>query len=257
MEEQVKVRIRDLSFAYKGREVLKKVNADFRENSITVIVGPSGVGKSTLLTTFNRLWESIPEATVKGTVEIKFNGSFKDIGSPDYPLPQLRRKVGMVFQVPNPLPMSIYKNVAFPLKLAGRRDEKTIRQSVEKALNQAYLWEEVKDRLNDDALSLSIGQQQRLCIARALVLEPEILLLDEPTSSLDTTAAKVIEELLLELKQRYTIVVVSHYLDQVKRIADVIVKISEGGVLVTLPGNGKQPHKDTQSGKDDLSPERR
>lgn len=257
MEERVKVRIRDLSFAYKGREVLKKVNADFRENSITVIVGPSGVGKSTLLTTFNRLWESIPEATVKGTVEIKFNGSFKDIGSPDYPLPQLRRKVGMVFQVPNPLPMSIYKNVAFPLKLAGRRDEKTIRQSVEKALNQAYLWEEVKDRLNDDALSLSIGQQQRLCIARALVLEPEILLLDEPTSSLDTTAAKVIEELLLELKQRYTIVVVSHYLDQVKRIADVIVKISEGGVLVTLPGNGKQPHKDTQSGKDDLSPERR
>ncbi len=241
MVERVKVRIRNLCFSYKGREVLKKFSADFQENSITVIVGPSGVGKSTLLTTMNRLWESIPGASMKGSVEIKFNGSFKDICSPSYPLPKLRRQVGMVFQVPNPLPMSIYKNVAFPLKLSGRKDKDQIRRSVEKALNQAYLWEEVKDRLNDDALSLSIGQQQRLCIARALVLEPEILLLDEPTSSLDATAAKVIEDLLLDLKHRYTIIVVSHYLDQVKRIADVVVELSADMVLPIDVGNGGKP----------------
>src|SRR4030042_3290033 len=187
VDERVKVTMRDVYFSYQGREVLRGISADFKENSITAIVGPSGVGKSTLLTTMNRLWESTPGATMKGTVKIKFNGSFHDICSPSYPLPKLRRQVGMVFQVPNPLPMSIYKNVAFPLKLAGRKDKEQARRSVEAALSQAYLWEEVKDRLNEDALSFSVGQQQRLCIARALVLEPEVLLMDEPTSSLDTT----------------------------------------------------------------------
>jgi len=230
MEERVKVKIRELFFSYQGRSVLKGISADFEEHSITAIIGPSGVGKSTLLTTINRLWETIPGAVMRGRVEIKFNGSFQDIYRPSFSLPQLRRKVGMVFQVPNPLPMSIYKNVAFPLKLAGMKDKDKIRQNVEKALNQAYLWEEVKDRLNEDALSLSIGQQQRLCIARTLVLEPEILLLDEPTSSLDKKAATVIENLLSNIKSRYTIIIVSHYLDQVRRIADHVIELSDGRV---------------------------
>lgn len=238
MEGKAKVKIRDLFFSYKGRDVLKGVNADFKENSITAVIGPSGVGKSTLLMTMNRLWESIPDAAMKGSVEIKFNGSFQDICRSSYPLPQLRRQVGMVFQVPNPLPMSIYKNVAFPLKLAGLKDKQEVRHRIEKALNQAYLWEEVKDRLNDDALSFSIGQQQRLCIARALVLDPEILLLDEPTSSLDRKAATMIEDLLLEIKRSYTIIVVSHYLDQVKRIADNVIELSGCGDGVINHGNG-------------------
>jgi len=244
MNEQIKIAMRDVFFSYQGRDVLRGISADFRENSITAIVGPSGVGKSTLLTTMNRLWESTPGATMKGTVKIKFNGSFHDICSPSYPLPQLRRQVGMVFQVPNPLPMSIYKNVAFPLKLAGQKDKEQTRCKVEKALRQAYLWEEVKDRLNEDAMSLSIGQQQRLCIARALVLEPEVLLLDEPTSSLDTAAASVIEDLLLNLKERHTIIVVSHYRDQVSRIADRVVEILGGGALSIDNGNGGKQDAD-------------
>ena len=239
MDERVKVTMRDVYFSYQGREVLRGISADFKEGSITAIVGPSGVGKSTLLTTMNRLWEGTPGAAMKGTVKIKFNGSFQDIYSPSYPLPQLRRRVGMVFQVPNPLPMSIYRNVAFPLKLAGRTDKEQTRQSVERALSQAHLWEEVRDRLNEDAMSLSVGQQQRLCIARALVLKPEVLLMDEPTSSLDTAAASVIEDLLLNIKERHTIIVVSHYLDQVRRIADRVVELSGGGVFCINDGNGR------------------
>ena len=239
MDERIKITMRDVFFSYQGRDVLKSISVDFKENSITAIVGPSGVGKSTLLTTINRLWENTPGAAMRGTVKIKFNGSFQNICSPSYPLPQLRRQVGMVFQVPNPLPMSIYKNVAFPLKLAGRKDKEQIRFKVEKALRQAFLWEEVKDRLNDDALSLSIGQQQRLCIARTLVLEPEVLLMDEPTSSLDATAASVIEDLLLGLKVHLTIILVSHYLDQVKRIADRVVEFSGDGALSVSDENGE------------------
>lgn len=178
----------------------------------------------------NRLWENIPGAKFRGTVKIKFNGSMLDIYHSSYPIIQLRRQLGIVFQVPNPLPMSVYKNVAFPLKLCGQKDKEKIRVKVEKALRQAYLWEEVKHRLNDDALSLSVGQQQRLCIARALVLEPEILLLDEPTSSLDAKACAMIEELLKDLKKHLTIILVSHYLDQVRRVADQIIELSEGKV---------------------------
>jgi len=207
---------------------LRDITTQFAENAITAIVGPSGVGKSTLLMTLNRLWESIPSAKMKGKVEVKFDGRFCDIYDRSFSLPQLRRLVGMVFQVPNPLPMSIYKNIAFPLKLAGYKDKGLIGHRVEQALKRAYLWNEVKDRLTEDALALSGGQQQRLCIARALVLEPEILLLDEPTSSLDAKAGAVIEELLASLKDHCTLLVVSHYLDQVKRIADTVVELSNG-----------------------------
>jgi phosphate transport system ATP-binding protein len=226
MNKTTKIKTENLYFSYHTHCVLHDVTAQFAENSITAIVGPSGVGKSTFLMTLNRLWEGIPKAKMKGRVEIKFDGEFHDIYDRCYPLPQLRRAVGMVFQSPNPLPMSIYKNIAFPLRLAGMKDRELIRHKVEQALKRAYLWEEVKDRLTDNALALSGGQQQRMCIARSLVLEPEILLLDEPTSSLDSRAGAVIENLLLSLKGSCTILAVSHYLDQVKRIADTVVELS-------------------------------
>lgn len=231
MNGSIKIKIDNLHFAYHDHWILRGITAKFAENSITAIVGPSGTGKSTFLMTLNRLCESISHARIKGKVEIKFNGRFYDIYDRSYPLQQLRRLVGMVFQVPNPLPMSIYKNVAFPLKLAGYKDKGLIGHRVQQALKRAYLWEEVKDRLTDEAFTLSGGQQQRLCIARTLVMEPEVLLLDEPTSSLDAKAGAVIEELLLSLKDRCTLLVVSHYLDQVRRIADTVVELSNGSFI--------------------------
>ena len=225
---QPKIKLSNLSFYYNDRTVLNDITATFAQNSITAIIGPSGMGKSTFLLTLNRLWENIPGAAVGGRVEIFFRNEYFDIYDKSYSLPELRRQAGMVFQIPNPLPMSIYKNISFPLKLAGEKSRETIIFKVEEALKRAFLWEEVKDRLKDDARSLSGGQQQRLCIARALILEPEILLLDEPTSSLDTKAGKIIEELLLSLKERCTIIMVSHYKDQVKRIAGKVLELSHG-----------------------------
>ncbi|MBW2194300.1 MAG: ATP-binding cassette domain-containing protein [Deltaproteobacteria bacterium] len=240
MSDAVKINVYHLDFSYQGHRILKNVTTQFEENTLTAIVGPSGVGKSTFLTTINRLWETVPLANMKGNVEIKFNGCFHDVYDQSFSLPRLRRSVGMVFQTPNPLPMSIYKNVAFPLKLTGEKDKKLVARNVEKALKRAYLWQEVKDRLTDDANLLSGGQQQRLCIARALVLEPEILLLDEPTSSLDSRAAMVIEELLLTLRPNCTLIVVSHYLDQVSRIADRVIELSDGRFLERPLGNPSQ-----------------
>jgi phosphate transport system ATP-binding protein len=228
MENKTKIQIDGLSFFYNDYRVLNNITVSFPKNSITAIVGPSGKGKTTFLMILNRLWESIPEARMEGSVKIRFDEGFHKIYDPSYPLFRLRRLVGMVFQIPNPLPMSIYKNVAFPLKLAGLKDKKLISEKVETALKSAFLWEEVKDRLRDNAFALSGGQQQRLCIARALTLEPQILLLDEPTSSLDASASAVIEELMINLKDRCTLLMVSHYLDQVKRIADTILELSDG-----------------------------
>lgn len=228
--DNTKIRVTNLTFSYRGRRILDGINENFEEFAVTAIVGPSGVGKSTFLMTLNRLWENIPQAHMSGTVEIKFNGQFRDIHGPAFSPSHLRRLVGTVFQKPNPLPMSIFRNIAFPLKLSGEKDKGVITQRVEEALRQAYLWEEVKDRLDHNALALSGGQQQRLCIARALILEPEVLLLDEPTSSLDGKAAEVIEKLILSLKERITILAVSHYLDQVKRIADRVVQFSDGTI---------------------------
>ena len=229
--DKTKIRITGLSFFYRGRRILSDVHVSFEERAITALVGPSGVGKTTFLMTLNRLWESIPDAEMNGKVEMKFDGAFHDVYAPSYSVFRLRRLVGMVFQKPNPLQMSIFKNVAFPLKLGGEKDRVLIGNKVEEALRMAYLWDEVKERLNDNALTLSGGQQQRLCIARALVLEPEVLLLDEPTSSLDEKAGRVIEELLLHLKERMTLLTVSHYLDQVRRIADRVVHFSKGTVI--------------------------
>ena len=227
MEREIKIKVDALCFSYKGHQVFENATAQFKENTLTAIVGPSGIGKSTFLTTLNRLWENIPETSMRGTVEIQFDGGFHNVYNGSFSLPRLRRLVGMVFQTPNPLPMSIYKNIAFPLKLAGEKDKKLVADKVEKALKRAYLWLEVKDRLGENANALSGGQQQRLCIARSLVLEPEILLLDEPTSSLDAKSAAIIEELLLSLKSNCTLIVVSHYLEQVSRIADRVIELSD------------------------------
>jgi len=231
--KNTKIIVTELTFSYKGRRILDDINENFEEFAVTAIIGPSGVGKSTFLMTLNRLWENIPEAHLSGKVEMKFNGQFRDIHDRSVSPSNLRRLVGTVFQKPNPLPMSIFRNVAFPLKLSGEKDKRLVARKVEEVLRKAYLWDEVKDRLTHSALALSGGQQQRLCIARSLILEPEVLLLDEPTSSLDKKAAEIIEELILHLKERITILAVSHYLDQVKRIADRVVQFSEGKMKST------------------------
>ncbi len=228
MTSSPKINIRNLTFAYGDTVVLKDISIEIQDLTITAIVGPSGRGKSTFLSILNRLWENIPGTKMQGQVRIRFDGTNCDIYAPHMDLPDLRRKVGMVFQTPNPLPMSIIKNVSFPLKLKGFGDKEERIMKAEQAMRQAFLWDEVKDRLNDDARSLSGGQQQRLCIARALILEPEILLLDEPTSSLDAGASTVIEDLLVALKSRCTILMVSHYRDQVQRIADRVVEMNDG-----------------------------
>ncbi|MDT8380488.1 MAG: ATP-binding cassette domain-containing protein [Desulfotignum sp.] len=225
MYNPIKIRVENLTFSYHKTPIFENVSLDFEAQTITAITGPSGRGKSTFLSILNRLWESQPVARMQGKVWIYLDGQWIDIYSRTLSKPDLRRKVGMVFQTPNPLPMSIYKNMAFPLKLTGMADKALVEAKITRALEQAFLWDEVKDRLNDSALGLSGGQQQRLCIARALVSQPEILLLDEPTSSLDTGAASVIEDLLVSLKERCTLIVVSHYLEQVSRIADTALKL--------------------------------
>lgn len=230
MLNRTKIRIKRLCFSYSREMVLKDVSADFPENRITAIVGPSGQGKSTLLTTINRLWEGIPGAMMGGGVEINIRGKFRDIYESGYDPVELRRKVGLIFQTPNPLPMSVEKNVAFPLRLLGIKDRNLIRERTEEALKQAFLWDEVRERLSEDGRSLSGGQQQRLCIARALILEPEVLLLDEPTSSLDPRACEMIEELLLTLKRKCTLIMVSHYQEQVTRISDEIFHLANGSL---------------------------
>ena len=230
MDKKIKIRTENLAFSYNGRTILRNTSIAFAENEISAIIGPSGSGKSTFLLTLNRLWETIPHCTLRGGVEMQFGGRFQDIYQKHYPVTQLRRQVGMVFQIPNPLPMSIYKNVAFPLQLKGGVTKERVRGQVMECLQKVQLWDEVHDRLDSPALDLSGGQQQRLCIARALILQPEVLLLDEPTSALDHTAAKAIEQLLLELKKSCTILLVSHYLDQVTRIADTIMELQNGSL---------------------------
>lgn len=228
MSRQIKIQTDELRFSYNGMTILRGINQSFPEKEITAIIGPSGSGKSTFLMTLNRLWEALPNCSLSGKVFISLAGGFEDIYAGNCSAEILRRRVGMVFQMPNPLPMSIYRNVAFPLTLAGRHHRDEIRAMVEDNLKKVKLWSEVRDRLDSPAHSLSGGQQQRLCLARALILEPEVLLLDEPTSALDFKSAGAIEELLLDLKSHCTILVVSHYLDQVKRIADQVVLLENG-----------------------------
>jgi len=220
MKKKEKIRMENVCFSYKDQTILENITVSFPENSIVAVTGPSGTGKSTFLSLFNRLWETFGEGRLYGKLFVRFGDRMVDIYGDSLPVALLRRRVGMVFQSPNPLPMSIYKNIMFPLKLAGQRNNGEMVEKVEEMLMKVHLFDEVKDRLHSDARILSGGQQQRLCIARTLMLDPEILLLDEPTSSLDKKGSIRIEELLLELRSERTLLLVSHYKDQISRVAD-------------------------------------
>lgn len=225
MEERIKIITEKLCFAYRRRPVLQDINLALPENQIIAVTGPSGTGKSTFLSVFNRLWEENGGGECRGRVVIQFTDRLCDVYGPELAAADLRRRVGMVFQAPNPLPMSVFKNIAFPLILQGGWTKSEIAEKVEMMLKKVHLFDEVKDRLDSDARDLSGGQQQRLCIARALVPGPEVLLLDEPTSSLDSKACAKIEELLVELRGNCTLLMVSHYQDQVRRVADRVYEL--------------------------------
>ena len=226
-----KINIRNLCFSQHNHHILKEINLTFPSNTISAITGPSGSGKSTFLMILNRLWDEFEKIQISGQVEINLDGKFIDIYAEPIDITWLRRKVGMVFQQPNPLPMSIFKNVAFPLMLQHIKDKQFIANEVEKVLKQVHLWDEVKDRLSADGRRLSGGQQQRLCLARTLIMNPEILLLDEPTASLDPEAVHAIENLLVELKQKCTVIMVTHYYDQIHRIADKHFKMIDKAIV--------------------------
>jgi phosphate transport system ATP-binding protein len=212
-----KLRAEDLSFFYGSKRALEAISLDIRPNVVTAFIGPSGCGKSTFLRTFNRLNDTIPHTRIEGRVEI----DSQDIYAADTDVVDLRRRVGMVFQKSNPFPKSIFDNVAYGIRVNGlARNRADLHDRVEKSLRAAAIWDEVKDRLRDSALSLSGGQQQRLCIARALAVEPDVLLMDEPASALDPIATQRIEELIYELKIRYTIVIVTHNMQQAARVSD-------------------------------------
>lgn len=227
-----KIIVRKLCFYYGNNLILKDINISFSEYSITAITGSSGQGKSTFLSLFNMLWTDNVKARVTGDIILNLDNNQISLLKNKLDLPLLRRKIGMIFQEPNPLPMSIEKNMMFPMKLAGIHDKKYINHKIKTALKQTFLWEEVKERMHINAMDLSGGQKQRLCLARALMLDPEILLCDEPTSSLDLKAARVIEDLLLELKTQCTILLVSHNNDQIKRIANKIFELEDKNLLI-------------------------
>ena len=208
------ITVQDLNLWYGAAQALHHVSMEIPEKSITALIGPSGCGKSTFLKTLNRMNDLIPGVRVTGSVLYKE----QDVFAMD--VSQLRREVGMVFQKPNPFPMSIYDNVAYGPRTHGIRNKVRLDDIVEQSLRSAAIWDEVKDRLKKNALGLSGGQQQRLCIARALAVEPQVLLMDEPTSALDPISASKIEELATELKERYTIVIVTHNMQQAARISD-------------------------------------
>ncbi len=230
MNESICAELQETNVIFDSKTVLSDINLEISASSITVLVGRSGSGKTTFLRIFNRLNELFVGAATTGRVILNVGGRFFDIHNDRLEVEYLRRKVGMVFQNPNVLPSSIYENIAMPLKVVSGINGYEIENRVESALRQVQLWEEVKDRLKQPAVSLSGGQQQRLCLARTLSLEPEILLLDEPTASLDFKATVKIEELLTGLKQRYSIIAVSHSLSQTFRIADQIIVLKEGKI---------------------------
>jgi phosphate transport system ATP-binding protein len=209
--------IENLDFFYGPSIALHQICMDISSKLITALIGPSGCGKSTFLRCLNRMNDTIPATHLEG--QVLFNG--KDIYSKDYDLANLRQKVGMVFQKPNPFPQSIFDNVAFGLRILGlTRDKSELEMIVERSLRQAFLWDEVKDHLHENALSFSLGEQQRLCIARLLAVQPEVILMDEPASALDPIATLRIEELMVELKKNYTIIIVTHNMQQAARVSD-------------------------------------
>ncbi len=213
---QPKMSARNLGFTYSGFDALRNIDLDIAERQVTALIGPSGCGKSTLLRVFNRIYSIYPKQAARG--EVFLDG--ENVLDPRYSLNRLRSKVGMVFQKPVPFPMSIHDNVAYGIRHQEKLSRSQMQERVEEALRQAALWDEVKDKLKQNALGLSGGQQQRLCIARAVALKPEVLLLDEPTSALDPIATGKIEQLLSELKNDFTIVIVTHNMQQAARVSD-------------------------------------
>lgn len=234
----VKLSIKNLDLFYGDNQALKNINIDIKENKVTALIGPSGCGKSTFLRTLNRMNDLIENVTIKGKIEV----DGEDIYQTEDVI-KLRTKVGMVFQKPNPFPMSIYDNIAYGPRIHGIRDKKTLDKIVEESLKGAAIWDEVKDRLKTSALGLSGGQQQRICIARAIAMKPEVILMDEPTSALDPISTLKVEELIEELKKDYTIVIVTHNMQQAARISDdtafflngVLVEYSETKDMFTAP----------------------
>ena len=210
------ISVKDMCLWYGDHQALKNVNIEIPEKSITAFIGPSGCGKSTFLKTLNRMNDLIPGVKITG--DIRYEGT--DIFSKEVDVNQLRKEIGMVFQKPNPFPMSIYDNIAYGPRTHGITNKVELDEIVERALRDAAIWDEVKDRLKKNALGMSGGQQQRLCIARALAVEPKVLLMDEPTSALDPISTSRIEELVMELKEKYTIVMVTHNMQQAVRVSD-------------------------------------
>jgi phosphate transport system ATP-binding protein len=242
-EEKVHVYSEDFSIFYGNNEAIKKATLKIPRGKVTAIIGPSGCGKSTYLRAINRMNDLIPGCYTRG--KLVFDG--EEVYGPYVDPVLLRMRVGMVFQKPNPFPKSIFDNTAYGPRLNRRGNKSQLYAIVEKSLKDAVLWDEVKDRLNDNALSLSGGQQQRLCIARALAVEPEILLMDEPTSALDPRATARIEELIGELRGKYTIIIVTHNMQQAARVSDytaffyegVLIEFAPTGQLFTKPGEKK------------------
>jgi phosphate transport system ATP-binding protein len=211
-----KISVRDFDFFYGPAKVLHGISLDIPDRQVTALIGPSGCGKSTFIRSINRMNDIIPNAHAKGTIAI----DGRDIYNSDTDVVSLRRRVGMVFQKSNPFPKSIYDNIAYGLRIGGMHNKRELNELVEKSLIRAALWDEVKDRLHEGAFALSGGQQQRLCIARALAVDPDVLLMDEPASALDPIATTKIEELIWDLKVNYTIVIVTHNMQQAARVSD-------------------------------------
>ena len=241
MAEHVKMTAESLDFFYGEFKALKGIDLTFGQNRVTALIGPSGCGKSTFLRCLNRMNDLIAGTRVEGLVAL----DGKDIYDPKLDVVDLRRQVGMVFQKPNPFPKTIFENVAYGLRVNGWKNKGDIAERVEESLHQAALWEEVKDRLHESALGLSGGQQQRLCIARALAVRPEVLLMDEPASALDPIATQKIEELIHDLKTNLTIIIVTHNMQQAARVSDVtaffymgtLVEVDSTETLFTRPKN--------------------
>lgn len=221
-----KFSVKDLSLYYGDFKALKNINMEIQENEITAFIGPSGCGKSTFLKTVNRMNDLVDGVRIEGNIYLDGVDIYKDIDVID-----LRRRVGMVFQQPNPFPMTIYDNVAYGPRIHGVKKKSQLDDIVERSLRQAAIWDEVKDRLKKNALGVSGGQQQRICIARALAVEPEVLLMDEPTSALDPISTMKIEDLALELKKNYTIIIVTHNMQQASRISDKTAFFLTGEVV--------------------------
>lgn len=240
-EDQVALSIKNINLFYRETQALFDINMQIPKGKVTAFIGPSGCGKSTLLGCMNRMNDLIDGCRVEGEIYLRN----KNIYDEDIYVPNLRRSVGMVFQKPNPFPRSIYENVIYGLRLQGIKDERVLDDAVERSLRAAALWDEVKDRLFENAFGLSTGQQQRLVIARAIAIDPEILLLDEPTSSLDPISTLTIEELIFDLKKKYTVVMVTHNMQQAARVSDQtafmnlgrLVEYADTDTLFTTPKN--------------------